>query len=41
MKHYHPKDYIMPEYLKEYLQKNTEYMSQNAESKMEQCYRIL
>lgn len=41
MIHYHPEDYIMPEYLKEYLQKNTENMRQNAESKMEQCYRIL
>lgn len=36
MIHYHPEDYIMPDYLKEYLQKNTEYMKQNAESKMEQ-----
>ena len=41
MIHYHPEDYIMPEYLKEYLQKNTENMRQNAESKMEQFYRIL
>ena len=36
MIHYHPEDYVMPDYLKEYLQKNTEYMKQNAESKMEQ-----
>ena len=35
MIHFHPEDYSMPEYLKEYLQKNTEYMKQNAESKME------
>lgn len=36
MIHFHPEDYKMPEYLKEFLQKNTEYMRKTAESKMGQ-----
>lgn len=35
MINYHPDNFTMPAYLKEYLTKNTEYMKKKAESKME------
>ena len=34
MIHFHPEEYKMPEKLKEFVQKNIEYMKQNAEKKM-------